>query len=300
MLLSRRDGQNESSLSADKHYCSREGGDLGMHDLCPLASEWELFVLDPTLPERDSMAQHLAQCLLCQAAVSEYLELWCGISKAGAGRVFSGSTFFLDLIHDEDSDISANRLAAHGIEGKPEVDGVTLATSDRTIWLKAVRDDQTSEIWLYLYSDFEHLIPSNAVVKPLWLDQEFVTDDQGRVNLGQMAWPAQEKMRAEVRLPSATFSLAKIGELDNPSGEVTLTSTQGDRLRIVWLADDRGRRVSLQVLSLAGINSDANVKVAVRAKGQHSCIQLLSLHVDQPTSLEGLEELGQIEIYLYQ
>ncbi|MEW5874428.1 MAG: hypothetical protein AB1752_04515 [Candidatus Zixiibacteriota bacterium] len=202
---------------------------------------------------------------------------------------------------DETSDLGVvMSLAAKGVSESDKPRSLTLATEDRTMWLKAVRDKASGDLWLYLYSDDESLIPKNAAVKPFGMDREFLTDTQGRINLGQVKWPEKEFLRAEVRLPRATFRLAEVGDIERTAGDATLTSPEGDRLYVSWTGDERGRRITIEVQALSGLSSQSPLQIAVRARGVDQPVQVRSSLLDLPVTVDHSGSLDQIEIFVYQ
>ncbi len=264
---------------------------------CPTAPDLEQFVLDPTFPDRDRISVHVGSCPYCQVSVAEMKREWSEL--AAAAEATSSTTFILAPVDEFSTFVGATSLAAKGTGAPLPPRGLTLASSDQVMWLKAVRDAQTGDVWLYLYSEDETIIPRNAVVRPFGIQRDFVTDDQGRINLGRVDWPDKESLRAEVRLPSASFRLEEIGNLDLPIGEATLTSLAGDRLHVSWTADERGRRITIEVQALAGLSQEAPLQVAVRARGVETPIQVRASQLDRPLTIEQPSPLDRIEIFVY-
>ena len=264
---------------------------------CPTSSELEVFILDPVCPDRDRLNAHIESCPYCQISVGELRREWSEL--VAASEVSASASFILIPIDEVSTFAGSTTLAAMGADAPTPVRGFTLASPDRVMWLKVVRDAQTEDIWLYLYSEDEALVPRNAVVRPFGMERDFVTDEQGRINLGRAAWPGKESLRAEVKLPSASFRLEEIGDLDRPTGEATLTSPAGDRLHVSWTADDRGRRITIEVQSLAGLSAETPLQVAVRARGVETPVQVRSSQLERPLTIEHSGSLDRIEIFVY-
>jgi hypothetical protein len=264
---------------------------------CPTSSELEVFILDPEYPDRDRLNTHIESCPYCQISVAELKREWSEL--AAASQASASTTFIVVPIEEASTFVGMPAMAAKGADTTPPVRGLILASPDRVMWLKVVRDAQTEDIWLYLYSEDEALIPRNAVVRPFGMERDFVTDEQGRINLGRVAWPDKESLRAEVRLPSASFRLEGIGNLDRPTGEATLTSPAGDRLHVSWTADDRGRRITIEVQSLAGLSAETPLQIAVRARGVETPVQVRSSQLERPLTIEQAGSLDLIEIFVY-
>lgn len=264
---------------------------------CPTATDLEQFVLDPAFPDRDRVSAHVGSCPYCQVSVAELAREWSEL--AASARVGDSTLFVLTPLDEASTFVGATSLAAKGAGAPLPPRGFTLASPDHVMWLKVVRDAQTEDVWLYLYSENETVIPRNAVVRPFGMEGDFVTDDQGRINLGRVAWPDKDSLRAEVRLPTASFRLEEIGNLDLPIGEATLTSLAGDRLHVSWTADERGRRITIEVQALAGLSQEAPLQVAVRARGVETPVQVRALQLDQPLTIEHPSPLDRIEIFVY-
>jgi hypothetical protein len=264
---------------------------------CPTSAELEVFVLDPECKDQVRINAHIGSCPYCQVSIAELRREW--LELAETSKLTDSLSFELLPTSDVSTAIGITSLAAKGPIPQVTARGLTLASSDKAMWLKAVRDAQTDEVWLYLFSDDESIIPRNAVVRPFGLEREFIADDQGRINLGRIQWPERESLRAEVRLPTAAFRLEEIGDLDRPAGEASLTSPSGDRLHVSWTADERGRRITIEVQSLAGFSPETPLQVAIRARDLDSPVQIRTSQLDQPLTVEQPGSLKHIEIFVY-
>ena len=269
-----------------------------MTSQCPTTADWEVFLLDPLSPDRDRMIAHLETCPYCKVTLVELREVWSGL--ASPSRMSSEDTYELIPLDESPLLTEYPSMAAKGVEDSGELRSLTLATADRTMWLKAVRDKRTEDVWLYLLTEEDSLIPRNVIVRPFGMERDYLTDEQGRVNLGQMDWPAKESWRAEVKFPRAVFHLEETDDIDHPSGDATLTSSEGDRIRVSWTGDARGRRITIEVQTLHGLSSDVPLKIAVKAKGMEQPVHVRSSPVDQPVIIEHSGSLDRIDIFVYQ
>lgn len=267
-----------------------------MLNACPKSADWEIFILNPALA-REGMTEHLALCPYCQVTVAVLRSLWKELAASAASS--PAHFFVLSAIEEAIPITPPQTLAAKGAEPPPSPRGLTLASTDRVMWLKAVRDAHNGDVWLYLYSEEETCVPRNAVVRPFGLDREYVADEQGRVNLGVVDWPAREQWRAEVKLPRAIFRLQEIGDLDRPAGEATLNSPAGDRLHVRWTADAHGRHITLEVQALTGWDPTAPLQIAVRAAGVDQPVLIRSAALATPLTVEPDAALERIEIFVY-
>lgn len=264
---------------------------------CPTARELEVFILHPEYSGRIKVKDHVDSCPYCQISVAELTRQWSALERMA--RPQADCVFVLLPTSDSAQIIAQPAMAAKGEKPVADPRGLTLASSDRVMWLKAVRDSHSEDVWLYLYSEDESLVPSNAVVRPFGMDRDFMTDDRGRINLGRISWPSKDLLRAEVRLPSAAFRLEEIGDLDRPSGEATLTSPAGDRIHVSWTMVERGRRITIEVQALADLLPETPLQVAVRARGVGTPVHIRSLQLEHPLTVEHPGALDRIEIFVY-
>lgn len=264
---------------------------------CPTSAELEVFILDPECQDRVRINAHVESCPYCQISIAVLQREW--VELAESSKASASFSFSLVPAGEVSTFVGVTSVAAKGSTPPITARGLTLASPDKIMWLKAVRDSQTEDVWLYLFSDDESVVPRNAVVRPFGMEREFVADEQGRINLGRIQWPERESLRAEVRLPRASFRLEEIGDLDRPAGEATLTSPTGDRLHVSWTADERGRRITIEVQSLAGLSAETPLQVAVRARGVESPVQIRPSQLERPLTVEPPGSLERIEIFVY-
>jgi hypothetical protein len=220
-----------------------------------------------------------------------YAETWQASSNP---RIISLSLFDAGLEEDR---AGMALLAAQGNGRESSENAVTLASADHQVILRAVRDAHTAETWLYLLADDPELY-RNALVRPFGLDKDYITDDAGRVNLGVIEWPRPEALVAEIHLPKAAFHLEPVKELAEGGG-VVVDSSGGDRIRVTLRRETHSRRVEVKVLEVAGLDPKEPLRIAVKGGG---AIRILQIHPAQAgeAMFEGSEELGSLEIYLYQ
>jgi hypothetical protein len=201
-----------------------------------------------------------------------------------------------------DSRIAADtpaRLAAKGDERPVITQAITLASADRDILLRAIKDPYTHEVWLYLVAEKDPARCGHALIRAFGSEAEYVTDAQGRLNLGKVEMPSMTDLKAEVHLPTAVFTLSPLGELKDETRSVVLASPGGDQIRVTWSGDKHLRHLEVEVLKLAGRIADAPLKVAVRAAGETGPPKLVSVTADR-VSVETGEAPETLEMYFYQ
>jgi hypothetical protein len=265
---------------------------------CPSGEEWERYLLVSEAARPKELEEHLKKCSLCRFTIDQlrreyksYAETWQASSNL---RIISLSLFDAGL---EGEGVGVALLAAQGNGRESSENAVTLASADQKVILRAVRDAHTAETWLYLLADDPDLY-RNALVRPFGLDKEYITDASGRVNLGVIEWPRPEALAAEIHLPKAVFHLEPVKDLADAGG-VVVDSAGGDRIQVTLRRETHSRRVEVKVLEVAGLNPEEPLRIAVKGAG---AVRILQIHPAQAgeAMFEGPEDLGSIEIYLYQ
>ncbi len=271
---------------------------------CPSGVEWDRFVLDPSMPARTAMERHLEICAYCRLIVAESKRVWsealAGITPQASVRDRTTGTVLLEAIPGLTPIPRVSALAAKGISGESEPNSLTLASQDRTVWLHVVRDKHSRDVWLYLLSEESSANPANAMVRPFGMAETFITDEQGRVNLGPAAWPTGGTINAEVLFPKTSFRLSEVREKDHPSGKVILKSESGDEIKLSWTGEEHHRRLTVEVARLSGMSANAPIKLAVRSTGQTRPLHVATIPLPGTTGLDSESDLATLEIYIYQ
>ncbi|MEW5794841.1 MAG: hypothetical protein AB1772_00640 [Candidatus Zixiibacteriota bacterium] len=243
------------------------------------------------------MRLHLESCPACrfqaaQAAkeLEELKDVWGG----GLESVIVLRPRSEDTLTDI---TSVTTLAAQGNDRPRESASVTLTSDDQRLMLHAVRDARTREIWLYLKADDPDTC-RNVLVTPFGGDRELLTDESGRINLGEIEWPQPERLTAEVRLPRATFRLSRVDQLADRGSSSELESPSGDRIKVTFTGEGRYRKLTVQLLELAGTRGDAPLRVAIRTPDSGH-ISGVPGATPAEVSFDRVSAEGIVEIYLY-
>jgi hypothetical protein len=256
------------------------------------------------MPDRAAMERHLQKCAYCAFVVEESKRLWqdvlAGIDTKDTARPAVAGITILEAVGGWTHFPQVPALAAKGIPGEVEPSSLTLASADRTVWLRVVRDANTRDVWLYLLSEGEGATAANVMLRPFGLHDVFITDQQGRVNLGPVPWPARDTVQAEVMFPKASFRLTEVHEQEQPTGRAILHSATGDEIHLSWTGEKRHRRLTVEIAHLSGMTADAPVKLAVRSVGQTRPMQVATIVPPGTAGLESEGELAALEIYIYQ
>jgi hypothetical protein len=265
---------------------------------CPTSEQWEKFLLVEDPPDRVDLERHLENCPQCRFMLTqlnkEFERLQTVWDDSATPDIIYLSPLLLDATSGGPSPLE---LAAQGTQRDTEQDAITLASEDQQVLLRAVRDAHTKETWLYVVAD-DPTLYENVLVKLPLADQEFVTDAQGRVNLGVVDWPEKQLLAAEVRLPQATFAMNPFKAVE--VGEAAeLTSSSGDRVKVALTGEGHNYRLDIQILELSKAHMKATLKVAVRVAGTDKLVQIQPVVSDQ-ASFGEIDAIEKLEVYLYQ
>jgi hypothetical protein len=253
---------------------------------------------DPAL-EREPLERHLENCPYCRLLVRQFQKEYQELSEKWQSRQNAKAEFHLrplDFLGPSDT-TTAVRLAAQGIEPDSPTRSLTLVSEGQEIFLRAVGDPSSGQTWLYLLSDQSRPI-ANALVRAFGLDKEFITDDEGRVNLGAVAWPNLKDFRAEVRFPHSVFSLKPLALDQMKDNVLEMSSEKGDRIRITLTSARESRHLEIKVIHLEGLRADEALKIAVRGKDSLKVMELDRSGIT-PAELDAAEDIGTLEIFIY-
>ncbi len=262
---------------------------------CPTAEKWDKYLLYVAGKEQIELKKHLAECPHCRLYVNERKKELEELQQVWDVSAVSDIIY----LHPAESEISPTDsiktlLAAKGNDKSVGTESITLTSRDHKVLFRAVRDFHSGEIWLYLIADKQELF-QNVLVKPFGTDKEYVTDDCGRVNLGKIDWPKEDRLTAEVHLPKASFKMEPLKESIEAGEVVELNSTVGDKIKACFTGEGRNRRLSLQLIEIRKELRDIPIKIAVRSRDKTRICG-----IETEISLEDLNNSEILEIFLYQ
>jgi hypothetical protein len=266
---------------------------------CPSGDTWDRFILDPDFPLRSKLEKHLEICPYCRFLVAEREAELRELNKIRTGLVSTNVIYLSALDYSQFADSPEKTLmAAEGKNNALRQHAVTMASSDQKVLLRVVRDANTDETWLYVLSDNPE-IRRNVLIRLFDLSEDFITDNDGRVNLGIIDWPERKSLKAEIHLPKAVFSLSPVTRLEKGEGSVDIDSSGGDRIRVTFSKDSHGRRVEVQILEIRDLHEGIPLKVAVKSV---ETTRLTRIEYPGMTgaAFDKIDSVGDLEIYLYQ
>lgn len=266
---------------------------------CPQEADWQRYLLEADFPGRGEMDRHLKACGYCRflleqlgKEISELQTVW----KEGSTR----KIIHLQPLRIEEAskDRAITLLAAKGREESEQTLSLTLSSTDQELLLRAVRDQHSGDVWLYLMSDDPSLC-RHVLVRPFGSEHEVLTDDNGRVNLGQIEWPSPENLTADVSLPRAVFQLSPIRDLPDPSSTATLNSSSGDSIRVSLEGQGRNRKLVVQLSRIAKGDKAGPLRIAVRGEGETGISHIRTVTPDK-ISFDNVDDHEILEIYLFE
>jgi len=266
--------------------------------ICPDLSLLEEYVLDPATAGGET-SEHIGQCPRCRLWVQrrtdelqQLAEIWFGDERPDVIRL---EPFSID---DKIEHAAPTVLAAEGVREGDTPDALELASPDHEVLLRIVRGSESSNIWLYVIAGNPEQC-ARVVVRPFGGDKEYLTDAEGRVNLGPGPWPTAPERTAEIHLPRARFHLTELDDITDTGQTAELRSPEGGRIALSYTGRGRNRRLVLRVLEVPKALADIPVKVAVRESGGLSVLDT-RIVVDDQASFAAGDAVGDVEIYLYQ
>ena len=266
---------------------------------CPSLETWERYLLDDRIENRSELEQHLKDCAYCHFILERCYQQLSQLERAWTASGSKNVVRLLPIEVETFTDARVARiLAAQGEEKTRQNASVTLASKDRSIVLRAVQDAESKDIWLYLMAD-DPASCRGILVRPFATGEQYLTDDNGRVNIGRTDWPTEEMLTADAIFPIATFTLSPVKmDIDDVVSTV-LDGPAGDQIRVTVTGKGQSRRLEVKVLKLADPQSDSPVRVAIRKPGDEGTVPIETARSDL-AYFDDIDVQGTLEIYLYQ
>jgi hypothetical protein len=266
---------------------------------CPSYTEWERYLVEKDIEDRPRLEEHLDTCPYCRFVVRQLKGELDAATRAWESAAASRSDHYtLVPIAAPGTENSVYLLAAQGDGKSEDPPAIALTTPDNKFLLRAVRDIHSGETWLYLAAE-ESGMERNVLIKPFGGAGEYVTDDQGRVNLGKINWPQPDHYTAEIHLPRATFVLVPPIDLPETGNAVELRSPVGDTIKLTFSGEGRNRRLVIDVVNLVDQASDSPLRIALRGPEMIGIMPVGTTTAPR-VSFDRVQTEGRLEIYLYQ
>lgn len=267
---------------------------------CPSDFQLDCYLLEADREELAWIGGHLETCPICQFQAQRRRAQFTAYALAvrQSEQLNQEKSFeFKPWTNTNLPDAVATRLAAQGQDEQSQLTSLTMVTADQQIMMKILRDPKTQETWLYLLSEKAELC-QHALVFPFGWDEGFVTDSEGRANLGRINWPSEDRFTAELRLPAATFSLVPLTRVKQGTPQ-TITSPSGDSLKVTYYTQGKYRRLEIEIVELRGLSEGSPLRVAV-CEPESTHLHFINARQSRVISVGGLQDLGIVDLYIYQ
>ncbi len=125
----------------------------------------------------------------------------------------------------------------------------TLSTSDGNLLVRILLDSRGGDTWLHLIAEDADKIRNVPIhIDPLGYDT--VSDNSGRVNLGNIRLPELETLKVSVHTPRAVFDLSALKKSWRElvgKGEILVKNQTNDQVYIEFQPEGSGYRLSVRL-----------------------------------------------------
>ena len=231
--------------------------------------------------EVEQIRQHLEVCEFCREFCDDYHLLYESLraaeqeelppeAQALADRLYHaalmGQVIPLQILRPGADEYELPLAADGEQQAAPLPDGaITLYSEDPEIVLRIMRGPQPDDNYVQLISDDMSLV-SHVLIQAPQLGREFVTDEQGRADLGSPPPVLTDDLKWQIKMPDAVFDLEPLTydpDKTEYSRQVTLQTDRQDRVEITFERKTEGKLITLRVLELDGSEDFGDIKVVV-------------------------------------
>ena len=285
---------------------------------CPKEEKIEHYLLGSVSEnQRLQIESHLYKCAKCQEILSELEAYYEILSKEmqkpipvwlreRVEQTISPKrlSFVLrPILYKEEfgDDRQATYLLAARTRQEPEgklAHLTTLSSENDEIILRMMRDNLTGNTVLFVISESPEYY-QNVLLKLSGVDQEFMTDANGRADLGNTELPDLPELKISVTVADDVFKLtaldSKIHKKDRPQ-EFILTGPSGDRLKFTLKQKDHATLLQIQILEIGGKAEYGALMIAVNRKGGEYELS----QVSEGTALfQGFSKDDELEVRIF-
>jgi len=256
---------------------------------CPKEERLELYLLGSAdKNQRLRIESHLYKCAKCQEILSKLEAYYEVLSKEMQKPVPvwlrerveqtiapQRLGFVLrPILYKEEFGVDHQAIYLLAARSKQEPEGklahlITLSSENDEIILRMMRDNLTGNTVLFVISENPKYY-QNVLLKLSGIDQEFMTDANGRVDLGNIELPDLPELKISLTVADDVFKLtaldSKIHKKDRPQ-EFILTGPSDDRLKFTLKKKDHATLLQIQILELGGKTEYGALRIAVNRKG---------------------------------
>lgn len=172
-----------------------------------------------------------------------------------------------------------------------------LATKEKDILIRVMKSSLRGEIDLHLISENEQKY-RNVLVRLPFLPDEFTSDENGKVNLGNIELPELSEMKVEVQTPIAAFDLSAINfkkERIESQVEVVLTNENNDSIKCEFIVSELNYTLKVHLIKFRDVN-ETKLRVMVSHGKQAPNLVPAQKGI---AVFQGLESEGGIRIQVF-
>lgn len=246
--------------------------------------------VDETLSDskRKEVKDHLTECEFCEEFCEDYRQFLKIEQEAFQGDLPPSASKLIDQLYRQDlvgrtidlsplarSHSQSEFLLAADSEPNQPHRRQTLTTQysyDPEIVLRLTRDSKQEKNYLQLISEDPSLV-ANVLVQVPELSEEFLTDREGRAEVGEDQSVDWTNLKWQIKMPEAVFELEPLQYDPNKvlsSKEVILETDDHSKIKVTLESRVEGKKLSLQVLQLDGRSDFESVRVLISHGEEHT------------------------------
>lgn len=172
-----------------------------------------------------------------------------------------------------------------------------LATKGKDILIRIMKSAANGEVDLHLISENEQKY-RNVLVRLPFLQDEFTSDENGKVHLGDVELPELEDITVEVQTPRAAFDLSAINfenEQIESQAEVVLTNEDNDSIKCEFIAAEPDYTLKVHLIKFMDAEENKLRVMVSRSKQAPNLVQAQK----GIAIFQGLEPRGNIRIQVF-
>lgn len=267
---------------------------------CLTEIELELLVLKKKLGKKEvnpRFKEHVQNCAYCSMR-TDRLEIFYGEFKKSSSEPVSPLEykFIQDITRNlsswihvacplpfQDIHQSKDRLPAVLAAASTDVARLkpfhnlgVLTTEDGEILVRLIRTEKNSHITLHLISDHPQNYKNVLVTIPN-VDKEYISDNMGKVHLGNLSLPKATDLLVKVQTPFASFDLTPIdiwGAEEVAQTEIVLTNERNDSIKVEFIPSDLNFTLKVHLLKIPSAENNHFRIMVTRGKQDPKMIKI--------------------------
>ncbi len=251
--------------------------------------ELELIVLEEKLGKKEvdsRFGEHLQKCVYCNERAAQLKTFYGEFKKISSEPV---SLLEYRFIQDIAENFSrwihiayplSFKDTSQSSEGMPVVLAAAskdekkltpfnnlgvLTTKDGEILIRLIKTVKNGNITLHLISDHKQNYRNVLVTIPN-VNGEFVSDDNGKVHLGNLSLPETTNLLVKVQTPCASFDLTPIdiwGTEEVAQTEIVLTNERNDSIKVEFVPSDLNYALKVHLLKIPSADENNHLRIMV-------------------------------------